>query len=249
MGVKIFVSRFEGRVRMKSNVKVGGLVEKICGGVFFAVGLGMLIGAVAVFISNQNFKQTAREIEAVIADISTHYDSDGESHYDVWVTYEVEGREYTEEISFYSSGMYEGKVMDILVDRDYPTRIRSVSGSIFVVAILGGMGLTFALAGGCTLMVPIRRKAKMKTMIESGYYVYATVTGGFMCYNYTVNNRHPYKLECKYEDVFSGVTHMFTSEHIWADPQPYVGREIKVHCNRDFSGDYYVDIDSLHMCM
>lgn len=234
---------------MRSNVKVGGIVEKVCGGVFLAVGIGMIIGAIVAAMFGQKFKETAREIQGVIAEIDKWYDDDGESHYDVWVTYEMEGREYTEEISFYSSGMYEGKPIDILVDMNYPTRIRSVDGSIFLVAILGGMGLIFAVAGGTVFAIPILRNAKIKKVKEGGYYVYAQVTGGFVCNNYTVNNRHPYKMECKYEDVFSGITHMFTSEHIWVDPQPYVGREVKVYCNRDFNGDYYVDVDSLHMCM
>lgn len=234
---------------MKKNIKVGGAVEFICGGVFFFVGLCMLLGGVAAFISNQNFKQSAREIEGIITEINTHYDSDGDSHHDVWVTYSVDGREYTEEISFYSSSMFEGKPIEILVDNMYPTRIRSTSGSLFVVLILGGMGLVFALVGGGTLLVPLRRRAKVKKVIEAGHYVYAEVTGGFLCRNYTVNNRHPFKLECKYEDVFSGINHMFTSDHIWTDPNMYVGRQIKVYCSQDFTGPYYVDMDSLQNMM
>ncbi len=234
---------------MKRNVKVGGFVEYIFGGIFFAVGIGMLIGAVVAFLSNQNFKQSAREIEGVISQIGTHYDSDGDSHHDVWVTYEVDGREYTEEISFYSSSMFEGKAIEILVDNMYPTRIRSVSGSLFVVLLLGGMGLIFSVVGGSALLGPLRRRAKVKKVIAAGHYVYAEVTGSFLCRNYTVNNRHPFKLECNYEDVFSGINHMFTSDHIWTDPQAYVGRQVKVYCNRDFTGPYYVDIESLENLM
>lgn len=234
---------------MSKNVKVGGAVEFICGGVFFFVGIGLLVGAVIAFVSNQNFKENAKAIEGVITEINTHYDSDGDSHHDVWVTYSVDGREYTEEISFYSSSMFEGKAIEILVDNMYPTRIRSTSGSIFLVLILGGMGLVFGLVGGITLMIPVRRKAKAKKMIEAGYYVYAEVTGGFVCYNYTLNGRHPFKLECKYEDVFSGISHMFTSEYMWTDPQVFVGRQVKVYCNRDFNGPHYVDLDSLQEIM
>lgn len=230
---------------MKRNVKVGGFVEYMVGGIFLFTGICMLIGGIAAFIFNQNFKQGAREVEGVITDIKTHYDMDGDSHRDVWVTYTVDGREYTEEINFYSSSMYEGKEIELLVDMMYPTRIQSTSGSLFLVLMLGGMGLIFALAGSCVMLVPLRKKENMKKLIAAGYYVYAEVTGGFVCHNYTVNNRHPYKLECKYEDVFSGISHMFTSDYIWDDPQMYVGRQIKVYCNREFSGEYYVDIDDL----
>ena len=234
---------------MKKDVKVGGIVEYLVGGIFCFVGICMLVGGIIAFVSNRNFKQNASEVEGVITDIRTRYDSDGDSHHDVWVTYTVDGREYTEEIHFYSSSMYEGKTIKVLVDRNYPTRVRSADGNIFLVAFLGGMGLIFAFAGGCVLLVPVSRKAKRKKIIEAGYYVYAQVTGGHLNTHIEVNGRSPYKLECKYEDVFSGVTHIFKSENIWVDPQPYVGREIKVYCNRDFSGYYYVDIDSLHMCM
>ena len=71
------------------------------------------------------------------------------------------------------------------------------------------------------------------------------ITEAFICRNYTVNGRHPYKLECKYEDVFSGITHMFSSDYVWENPQAYIGRQVKVYCNRDFTGPYYVDLDSL----
>lgn len=234
---------------MKNKVKVGGVVEYLVGGIFFFTGVGLLIGAIIAFVSNQNFKETSKEIEAIISEITSYRDSDGDKDHDVWVTYRVDGREYTEEISFYSSSMYEGKAIDILVDMNYPTRIRSVSGNTFVVWFLGGMGLVFTLVGGCVLLVPLDRKNKTKKLLESGHYVYATVTGGYMNTHIEVNGRNPYRLECEYEDVFSGVTHKFKSENIWVDPMPYVGREIRVYCNRDFSGSYYVDIDSLHMCI
>ena len=32
---------------------------------------------------------------------------------------------------------------------------------------------------------------------------------------------------------------------LWEDPQFYEGREVKVFCQSDFNGDYYVDLESL----
>ena len=66
-------------------------------GVFLAVGIGMIIGAIVAAMFGQKFKETAREIQGVIAEIDTWYDDDGESHYDVWVTYECGQIEIYEE--------------------------------------------------------------------------------------------------------------------------------------------------------
>lgn len=225
--------------------KRGNIVESICGGVFLFVGICMLFGSVAAFISNQKFKEIAVEVQGVITEIRTYYDSDDEAHHDVWVAYSMNGSNYNEEINFYSSSMYEGKEIDLLVDPSYPTRVRSVSGNVFLVCILGGMGLIFSGVGGGVFGVRIHKANKRKRLIAQEHYVYAQVTGGYMCHNYSVNGRHPYKLECKYEDVFSGITHIFESDYIWEDPQFYEGREVKVFCQSDFNGDYYVDLESL----
>mgnify|MGYP006874832304 CR=1 FL=1 len=61
---------------MRKNIKVGGAVEFICGGVFFFVGIGLLVGAVIAFISNQNFKENASEqiphLRTMAEDLSTY---------------------------------------------------------------------------------------------------------------------------------------------------------------------------------
>ena len=227
----------------------GHIIPVVMGMIFFLVGLGLVFGGVKYTISTKEKISESEVIMGEITEINTWYDSDGDSHHDVFVEYEYDGKEYDRELNSYSSSMYEGKEIELLVDMMYPTRVRSTSGSTFLVLILGGMGILFAAVGGGVMLGPVRKKAKMKKMIAAGYYVYAEVTGGYLCRNYTVNGRHPYKMECKYEDVFSGITHMFHSDYIWEDPQMYMGRQVKVYCNRDFSGEYYVDVDSLQNYM
>lgn len=228
--------------------KRGNAVEHICGGVFLLVGIIMLIVGIAFFASNQKFKESAMEVTGVITDITKHYDSDGDAHHDVWVEYSINGSSYNEEINFYSSSMYEGKEINLLVDPVYPTRVHSVGGDVFFVCMFGGMGLIFSCIGGSVFYAGIRKRNKRNRLIAQGHSVFAQVTGGYMCHNYSVNGRHPYKLECKYEDIYSGITHIFESDYLWEDPQFYVGREVIVFCESDFNGDYYVDLESLTVC-
>lgn len=234
---------------MKGKFSKDSAFELIFGGVFFFVGTCLLAGGIVSYVLHQNFRQIATEVQAVIADIQTHVGMDGDMEHDVWVTYEREGREYTEEINFYSSSMYKGKEITVLVDMNNPNRVRSVRGNIFLISILSGLGIVFATVGGVVLLIPVFRSARKKKAIAAGYYVYATVTGGKLNTHIAINNQNPYRLECEYTDVFSGVTHKFSSDYIWEDPEVYVGREVKVYCNRDFSGYYYVDVDSLRTYM
>lgn len=242
-GLSLYINK--GKGEYKEMNKSGNFVEKICGGVFVFVGIIMLIVGVVLFNSNKNFKESAMEVTGVITDITNYYDSDGDEHHNVWVEYSVGGSYYNEKIGFYSSSMYEGKEIDLLVDPQYPTRVHSASGDVFMVCIFAGMGLLFSCIGGSVFVIGIRKGNKRNKLIAQGHSVLAQVTGGYLCHNYSVNGRHPYKLECKYEDIYSGITHIFESDYIWEDPQFYVGREVIVFCESDFNGDYYVDVESL----
>ena len=73
----------------------------------------------------------------------------------------------------------------------------------------------------------------------------AEITGGMLNYNYRLNGRHPWKLECRYEDIFTGAVYLFSSENIWIDPQMYIGQQVAVYVDGENYKKYYVDVDSL----
>ena len=153
--------------------------------------------------------------------------------------------EYVARIGYYSSTMDEGDPIQLYVQADKPGKPKSVMGLNLTGIILIFMGVIFSLCGGSILFADALKKNKGKKLLANGRKIYAEVTGGRVCYNYTVNGRHPYKLECKYEDVFSGEVFLYSSGYIWEAPDIYIGSQVAVYVNPNNMAEYYVDLDSL----
>ncbi|MBQ9119384.1 MAG: hypothetical protein IJY09_04905 [Lachnospiraceae bacterium] len=222
--------------------KSGFGADKMVGLIFALVGIIFLAVGVLINTTTKRFAENADKTKALISDISTYRDSDGDRWHDVTVTYVKDGKEYEVELSDYNSSMREGDMIEILLDGN---RAMSADGAgkgagiaIVVGGLTAGIGIALMVASGM-------RKRKKRKIIETGRAVYAEVTGGMLCTNITVNGRHPYKLDCKYEDVYSGSIYMFRSDYMWEDPDLYVGRQIKVYVNPDAMNEYFVDIDSM----
>lgn len=131
-------------------------VELVCGWMFFLVGIGALIGCIFAFRYNRNFHENSSNITAVITDIQSHRRAASDREYDVYVTYTVNGTEYTEELGYFSSFMSVGETIDILVNNEYPTKIHSQEGDSFFVFVLAFLGIIFTTIGGGLLYLRFR---------------------------------------------------------------------------------------------
>ena len=94
-------------------------------------------------------------------------------------------------------------------------------------------------------MIAIKQRKKKEYLMQHGKRVMAEVTGGSRNLNYTVNGRHPWKLECRYEDIFSGEIYLFSSGNVWMDPELYIGQQVSVYVEGENYKKYYVDVDGL----
>lgn len=224
---------------MNRKRSAGQGAEKIAGGIFLFAGIIMIIVTVAVYVSAEKFKKNAYKVNAVITDADAHNASG------VVVKYNVEGREYEVRLNEYSSSMYEGKRITVYADKDYPGHVKTSTGSIMVCGILGIMGIVFGAVGSAIIGSAVRREAVRRRILQGGKVICAEVTGGIYCQNYRVNGCHPFKLDCKYEDTFSGKVYYFRSDYMWEDPEVYIGQEVKVYLNPDNMTEYIVDVDSL----
>lgn len=111
--------------------------------------------------------------------------------------------------------------------------------------VLCCVGLPFLLIGGFFIFLSYRKKRKKQRLMQTGRRLPAEVTGSRMNFNYTVNGRHPYQLECRYTDPATGAVYLFCSYNIWIDPELYVGQQVMVYADPADYGKYYVDVDSL----
>ena len=115
---------------------------------FGLIGVGLIIGGFIYMSSSLRFQSIAVEVSGTITNITTRVDSDGDTHHTVLVSYSYGGRDFDNvHLSFYSSSMYEGKEIPLLVDPGNPGHMTSKSGDTFGYMMLFGMGLIFSLVG------------------------------------------------------------------------------------------------------
>ncbi len=225
---------------MASNGKKGLKVEKLMGIVFGSIGLVMLTIGIVIAIVQISFINSAEEVYATITDISGGERSGTE------FTYTYDGEEYEEWLSVYSSTFHRGDKVKVYVDKENPRRVEPASFLFFPVYITGGIGAVFFAFGFMFFMIAKSQNKKKKRLMAEGRKLYAEVTGGSMNFNYRVNGRHPFKLECQYTDTYTGAVYLFSSDNTWVDPNLYIGKQVVVYADSTDFSKYYVDMDSLN---
>ena len=125
----------------------------IFGGIFALVGTIIIIVGIITNVKTSQFKESAVEVNGVIEDIVIEEHTD-ETDYDVYVSYEYDGEYYEDvHLDFYSSSMYEGQEIDLLIDPDNPTDVHTNDGDLFFTLMFVGLGGLFALIGYIILIV------------------------------------------------------------------------------------------------
>ena len=222
-------------------------VDFILGLVFSIIGSVFVIVAVCFAVFQVQFEKGAEETNAVITRIESYRDGQGDSHHNVYISYEADGQTYEAVLESYVSSWYEGKTIEVLVSRDNPREIRAAATSWLFVLIFGPVGFIFAVIAIIMSVLYARKKKKEKWLRNNGRKIQAEVTGGRVCYNYTVNNRHPFAIECRYEDTGYGQVYLFSSEPTWLNPHNYIGSFVTVYVDPSDMSRYFVDADSLKL--
>lgn len=211
-------------------------VEKILGSSFLGVGVLLFTVAFICAIFSWNTKRSAEEVAGIITDIGSS---------NVTVSYSLNGQQYDATIDEYSSSMVEGEKIRLYVNRENPHKVRTGELLYLPTFILCVVGIPFTVMGIVFLLVAVRRKKKKQYLMQNGRKIFAEVTGGSRNYYYEVNGRHPWKLECKYDDPSTGAVYLFASGNIRTDPQFYVGQQVAVYVDGENYKKYYVDVESL----
>lgn len=229
---------------MKNKMKENR-VEKLLGISFFAVGIVMLVIAIICAAFSGNTKKTAEKVTGTITGIYSSRGEDSNGNSSITVSYSYHGKQYETGLSEYSSSMWVGKDIDLYVDQDNPGKVRTGELLFLPAMILAIIAIPFLIIGGIFLMVVGKKRKRKEYLMQHGKRVMAEVTGGSRNINYTVNGRHPWKLECRYEDIFSGETYLFSSGNVWMDPELYIGQQVAVYVDGENYKKHYVDVDSL----
>jgi len=105
------------------------------------IGIGSIITGIFLIVENENYKKHTTETEAII----TRIEQDNESTHNVYITFSVNGTEYSGILGTYGSGMKEGNSVNIRYEPDNPQNFRYSS--------ISGWGLGMLLVGGAFFII------------------------------------------------------------------------------------------------
>ena len=225
---------------MQKNVSVviTNIIFTVVGVLFFFIGVVVLLDPI-------RFKED--EVMALITEIRSYENDNGEMEHEVDVRYEYEGINYEVTLDTYNSNMREGLWIPIVAEKNETMNVRDEANKEIVATCFIVIGLLTALVGGVSIIKECRNKKRYKTLKATGKRLIATINRITINTRIAVNEEHPYIIWCSYVDGFSGATFEFKSEDVWNDPYEVcdVGSPIEVWVNPNDYLEYYVDVDSI----
>ncbi len=229
-------------------MKDGNKVVKIVMAIFFFVGALFVVLGFFLWNETNSFMKSAKKTEATITRINERYHGDGDSDYDVYVSYFVDGKSYNEELNTYNSSMREGKNVTIYYNPDNPSEIMSGDSS-FIVIIFLIIGSIFVLIPLIWFTINFRKKRKKKRIIEYGHLIDANIDDVFPNPRVRVNGVSPFVIKALTVGP-DGVTYEFTSDNIYDDTPNLIAsnniERIKVYVNPNNYKEYVMDNESLN---
>ncbi len=228
-------------MKIKNNKeKILWMAFAILGFIFVAVGT-------IVSINVLNYTNT-NNTKGTITKIATGYDDDGDTTHDVYVSYNVNGKNYESLLNSYASNFYEGKVIDIYYDKENPRKI-GVKSLDLLCLIFPGIGMIFLILGSGGL-IAIRKKNNLeKRLKQNGVMVYATYIETVMNTSYQVNGCSPYNIICEWINPEDNQKYIFKSKNIWYNPTNTIEekkiQQFAVYIDPNNKKKYTVDVDGL----
>jgi hypothetical protein len=227
-------------------------VVKLVGGIFFAIGLAMLIGTAYLFYSQNDFIATAKTAQGEVIDmIRRESRDDGTTSYTyaAVVRFSDDGGVSQEFVNRHSSnppGYSKGEQVQVLYAPDNPgdAIIDDFWGRWGIVAILGFTGSIFSLVGGGLLFWFIRKAQIKKWLRANGTPISIDFYSVERDTSTTVNGRHPFCVVAQGKNPFTGKLEQFRSESIWVDPTAELqGTKMKVFIDPNKPSRHSVDVE------
>lgn len=167
---------------------------------------------------------------------------------DVYVTYNFDGQEFNELLHFYSSGMRVGQETNIYVNPKFPNRIQS-KGISFLWIFFFIIGFVFLIPGLIIFRLIKKKKRLSKKLLADGTKVYAEISEITINGSYTVNDKNPFIIICKWVDPLTGLFYFYKSEDIWFNPETILRdrniKELPVYIDRENPKNYVVSLEEI----
>ncbi len=122
----------------------------------------------------------------------------------------------------------------------------SIAFSLIIDAGIAGLipsGI-FVVAGGIMLIVVGAIDGKKRKLMETGEQAEGIITAVNLDYAVRVNNRHPFRAECKVTDPVIGAVYLYSSPRVTSDIRHLEGCAVTVYYDPNNRKNYYVDIEA-----
>lgn len=241
------------RIRVRTRSRAGSTMSNVILLVFLSVfifaGLSVCLTGVAQITASKRSSPGYEKIPATISNIISEPDADGEGYdYDVYVDYTYNGQEYYDIwLNLYSSGMYIGEEIDIMVDKQNPSRIKAI--------IESDMGIFVIVFGAIFMIVPIcigigvihgmvKTKDRAGYIKKKGEQLRAVIEDIVEEPHSGYGGTKLYRVFCTYEDIERNTIYRFVSDPVGDEVTISLspGMNIPVFVNKRDYNDYYVDL-------
>lgn len=213
----------------------------LIGFIFFSLGI-------VLFFTLSIDKEDRVYTTAIIERIDQYRDSDGDTSYDVFVSYIVDDKKYIEELNSYSSSYREGKEIEVYYDKNNPNKVRT-NGFEFGFLIFSGLGLIFVVIGISGIVKGILKKKKEKELKQTGMIIEAEYVTTLVNRNFEVNGENPYNIICKFYNYNTNQFEEIKSDNLWFNPEPAIMQnnitKFKVYVNPNNLSEYFIDTSEI----
>lgn len=217
---------------------------------FPAIGAAMLLGALAIALTQQRFRTQALHARGVVVEHSfSRSDSSdsgsGGTYCPIVHFTAADGRqiEFVGGVCSQPPAENVGDTVAVLYRGDDPhdARIDSFLTRWLAVMVVGGLGGVFLAIGLLAVVPGLRGRRIAAELRATGVAVQADVVEVARESSIKVNGRSPWRIHAQWRDPASGKIHLFRSDPLWFDPSGYVGERVSVLIRPGRPKRYWLD--------
>ena len=225
-------------------------VVKIIALIFLLIGMGLIAGSMALYSHENTFLAQAKLAQGTVkALVPSHSSNSITYHAGVeFITAEGATIQFTSSSGSNPPAYHLEEKVEVFYIPSQPERaeIKGFFSQWGAVAILGGIGMVFALIGGGIFFFIALSLKKQAWLKLNGTPVEATIKEVFLDTSLAVNGRNPFRIMAQWQDPVTSKLHLFKSDSIWFDPAEYIrGNTVTVLIDSQNPKKYWMDTSFL----